>query len=86
MALSIASSLIGIDFPNAYVRLFEASVTDKTRGHANLVVYSDDTTQHVIGSYHIDFTVDPAPDAPNIHTQAYTAAKLLPELAGAVDV
>lgn len=86
MALSIASSLIGIDFPNAYVRLHEMSVSDKTRGRADLVVYTDDTAQHVIGSYHIDFTVDPGPDAPNIHTQAYTAAKLHPELADAIDV
>jgi len=86
MALSIASSLIGIDFPTAYVRLYEVGIADKTRGRAHLVVYTDDTAQHVIGSYHIDFAVDPAPDAPNIHTQAYTAAKLHPELAGAVDV
>jgi len=86
MALSIAQTFVGIDFPTAYVRLQQVGLSGKTHGHADFVVFTDDTAQHVIGGYSVNFTVDPAPDAPNIHTQAYTAAKLLPELAGAVDV
>ena len=86
MALSISTNVIGIDFPTAYVRLDEVRLNGKTEAQSYFVVFTDDTAQHVIGGYSVNFHADPAPDAPNIHTQAYAAAKLLPELADAVDV
>lgn len=85
MALQLDFQHLGVTFERTYCRLTDAVMQDKTRGSATVYIM-DETRVHGLANIHFEFAVDPAPDAPNIHIQAYNAAKLLPEFAGAVDV
>lgn len=85
MALQLDFQHLGMTFPRTYCRLTDAVMQDKTKGSATVYIM-DEARVHGLANIRFDFVVDPSPDAPNIHTQAYEAAKLLPEFAGAVDV
>jgi len=84
MALQLPWNAYGVTFPAAYARVEDVKVTSGNRGWTSVTVYTDSTKQHDIDHLTVSFGVDKGGD--NIHTQAYAAAKLLPELAGAVDV
>jgi hypothetical protein len=84
MALQLPWDAYGVTFPAAYARVERCSVHDGQYGNSYLTVYTDDTKQHAVGEIGVPFILDKSGD--NIHTQAYAAAKLLPEFAGAVDV
>jgi hypothetical protein len=84
MALQLPWDAYGVTFPTAYARVEDVKVTSGNAGWTSVTVYTDDTKQHRIAQLVADFEVDKS--GANIHTQAYAAAKLLPELAGAVDV
>ena len=83
MALQLPWTAFGVAFPSAYARVERCSVRDG-RAFADLTVYTDNTKQHALTDLSTRFELNKSGD--NIHTQAYAAAKLLPELAGAVDV
>jgi len=84
MALQLSWDAYGVTFPAAYGRVEHVKGRPSGDTFAQLTVYTDATKQHAVGSVTVNFTLDKSGD--NIHTQAYNAAKLLPELAGAVDV
>ena len=84
MALQLPYSAFGVTFENAYARIEHVKSRPSGDTFAQLTIYTDDTKQHAVGGASVHFTLDKSGD--NIHTQAYAAAKLLPEFAGAVDV
>ena len=84
MALQLPWDAYGVTFPAAYARVEHLKARPSGDTFAHVTVYTDDTKQHAVAGLSVHFDLDKSGD--NIHTQAYTAAKLLPELAGAVDV
>jgi hypothetical protein len=84
MALQLPWDAYGVTFPAAYGRVEHVKTRPSGDTFAQLTVYTDDTKQHAVAGVSVSFTLNKGGD--NIHTQAYAAAKLLPELAGAVDV
>jgi len=84
MALQLPWDAYGVTFPAAYARVETVRARTSGDAFADLAVYTDDTKQHLVANVSARFPLDKG--GPNVHTQAYNAAKLLPELAGAVDV
>ena len=84
MALQLPWDAYGITFPAAYARVEHTKVRPSGDTFAQVTIYTDNTKQHAVTDLSIRFDLDKSGD--NIHTQAYAAAKLHPELAGAVDV
>ena len=84
MALQLPWDAYGVTFPEAYARIERCNVHGDNYCYSHAAVYTDDTKQHKLAEISVRFKLEKGGD--NIHTQAYNAAKLLPELAGAVDV
>jgi len=84
MALQLPWDAFGVTFPEAYARVEDCRVRSGGDVLATIIVYTDNSARHAVGNTIAHFMIDKAGD--NIHTQAYAAAKLLPEFAGAVDV
>jgi len=84
MALQLPWDAHGVTFPDCYAAVTFSKSRRSGEAFAILTVYTNDTKEHPLDSVTVHFTLDKSGD--NIHTQAYAAAKLLPELAGAVDV
>jgi len=84
MALQLPWDAHGVTFPDCYAAVSYSKSRRSGEALVILTIYTNDTKQHPLDSVPVHFTLDKGGD--NIHTQAYQAAKLLPEFADAVDV
>lgn len=90
MALQQSTTFHGIQVPAGYWRAERFVFTSKTQCRAYMELYASEAAAHTvpvrsIDSEVVDFDYDFNNPA-SLHAQAYTAAKLMPEFAGAIDV
>jgi hypothetical protein len=90
MALQLSSNFHGIQVPSGYWRVERFVFTSKTQCRAYMELYVSEAASHTIpvrsiDSTVVDFDYDFTSEK-SLHTQAYDAAKLMPEFAGAIDI
>jgi len=87
MALQIETTHHGLLVPAGYARINRFTFFGKTSCRAFMALYAsaDAKDGEPLTGWVVDFVYD-FDSTVSLHGQAYNAAKLLPELAGAVDV
>lgn len=90
MALQLATTFHGLAVPEGYWRAERFVFTSKTACRAYMTLYASVEAANAVPRRELDGTVvDFEYDfdsTDSLHAQAYTAAKAMPEFAGAVDV
>jgi hypothetical protein len=90
MALQLATEFHGLAVPEGYWRAERFVFTSKTSCRAYMTLYASAAAASAVPRRELDGTVvDFEYDftsADSLHAQAYTAAKAMPEFAGATDV
>lgn len=90
MALQQSTIFHGIQVPAGYWRVERFVFTSKTQCRAYMELYASEISAHSVPSRSIDSAVVDFDydfnSSSSLHAQAYAAAKLMPEFAGAIDV
>lgn len=91
MALSLATEFHGLAVPDGYWRAERFVFTSKTSCRAYMTLYASAEAANAVPRRElegtvVDFEYDFTDPTKSLHAQAYDAAKLLPEFAGATDV
>jgi len=90
MALQISTTYLNIELPEAYCRAERFAFGNKTSCRAKIEIYSNQIAAETVPVsplyvLSVDFEYD-FNSIDSLHTQAYNAAKLLPEFENAIDV
>lgn len=91
MALRKRTDYMGVTLTDAYWRISGFVFTSKTNCRAYMELHSDQTVANSvpntpINTIVVDFDYDFNNTQESLHTQAYNAAKLMPEFEDATDV